>query len=245
MADATDWGQDDLAPPRKRGLPTWLLACGGGCLATIVIAVVGLAIAWDSIQGYFQDAQNPDVQWPKVAEVLPFDERPDYEIFGLPIPFGMRAWTLVDHERGLLGTLMDFGSRSGQELEGLFDPELTVPFADLIPNAGRHDAERTTVTVQGRELRALRYSTTPSADDEAGPRGDGLNLDLTPPEGRPLLALQLTRSGVRAPITDDDARAFLAPFELGPERVPGARDDPPEPSPETGSPDGADDGDDR
>ena len=95
-----EWGGEEPAPKKKRGclLPTWLWACGGGCL--LLTLLIGAGLFWGV--GQVKNLVDPEVQWPRLQKVLPFDERPEgmQMITGMQM-FGMENYTLMDLERGL------------------------------------------------------------------------------------------------------------------------------------------------
>src|SRR5688572_30506234 len=77
-----DWGDIENVPKQKRGLPKWLLFCGGGCLVALVLG---------GIAGYFvfkliEEGKDQDVQYPKLEQHIGLDHRlSDYELFGIEI----------------------------------------------------------------------------------------------------------------------------------------------------------------
>ena len=65
---------------KTRFLPTWVWGCGGGCLLTVALAIGGIFYFNRLVLRGF----DPEVQWPKLAKALPFEERPE----GLELRFG-------------------------------------------------------------------------------------------------------------------------------------------------------------
>jgi hypothetical protein len=176
-----EWGDDwsdPLAPseaPQKRRPPTLALACGGGCLVLVAALVLALAVFLDDAQRFFQGLSDPEVQWPRLAEVLPFEERPDYGIYGMSIPMaGFRFWALVPTGQPFVALVWDFPASQGSEVEKFFDPEESFNPGGFL-SQGRYDAEEGSVDVQGRSLRAMRYFSLPAdrREELSGPESAG------------------------------------------------------------------------
>src|SRR5262245_50944811 len=103
----TAWPQEGSATAKKRRIPTWAWwGCGGGCLfltlGMIALVVLGARLVRESI--------DPEKQWPRLAEVLAFDERPP----GIELTFGLGIgadqFHLIDREKGLGATLIEYPS---------------------------------------------------------------------------------------------------------------------------------------
>jgi len=212
MSEELDWG-DVEAAPKSKGFPKWLLFCGGGCLL-LVIAGIGA-----SVWGYrwFLEARDPDVQWPRIEEIVAADEgvREEYTLgLGMRPTEGFDQFQLVHKKTGLQVVLMRQSGAEGTEArQKLFEGE-DVGLPENMPFIDFEGAERTTVSVQGRELKAMRFTTKiPVVGSSAS-----LFLDLGEEGAEGLVMIQITRQGGSQPITDDEVREALGPFHIGPDR---------------------------
>ena len=68
----TNWGESE-APVRKKSIPTWLWFCGGGCLLALIVSIVGGVLLFQKGKQMYEEGQDPEIQWAKVAEVLTYD----------------------------------------------------------------------------------------------------------------------------------------------------------------------------
>jgi len=229
MAEA-DWGDEGSAErPRKKRIPSWVWwGCGGGCLflTLIVIALVVMGAR------LFKESTDPEKQWPRLAEVLAYDQRPaGIEIeFGLGI--GADQFHLVDREKCLRATLIEYPSSASSEYDRLMDPDFELPMGlgQLVePVSGK-------LVVQGREVPCLRFSRV---KPEPAEQGAGIRIDLTGTRKKPRTlelrryegpVLDIRRSDQRTsedpstveprrrdraqPIEDAEVEAFLAPFDV-------------------------------
>ena len=109
MSEAEMYEQEEVAP-KKKGLPTWLWFCGSGCLVMVILFVVG--IGW--VVKEAKKLADPELQWPKLAEVLPFEERPDnIELqMRIPVPFDM--FIMQDTNTDVVGILMHLPSEDAE-----------------------------------------------------------------------------------------------------------------------------------
>ena len=234
-----DWGDLDAVPAKKGGLPKWAWFCGGGCLVTVVLLVI--AAIWG--MNFFQKAMDPEVQWPALAEVIPFDERvEDTTIMRMPVP-GMTMFMIMgqSEEEVSVGTETDgeelatafttqpwmamfmvlpVGSDEADEIGSLFDPDFT---GEAMGMGGRKDVVVGTSTVQGRELRSATYTQIGGVSFIPGSQGDDANsqvmlLDLTEVgEAEPLMLMYM-KPGATEPVSLDEVVEFLTPFHVGPVR---------------------------
>jgi hypothetical protein len=195
--------------------------CGGGCLAMIVLAVVAIGL----VISYGKKAADPEVQWPKLAKVLPFDERPANLQLMMGNQLGIEQYLLRDVVKGLqLQIQYHTGASAAAQREQLFGsddpvfPEnmLVMKFKDLQPGV---------VEVQGRELRVIRMRMELAGFmqgivPEEGKQGLGsvIMMDGTREGDDGFLFLQVTREGGSDPITDDEVQDLLKPFHVGPNR---------------------------
>lgn len=201
--------------PPRRGVPVWIWGCGGGCLL-VVLLFIGLTVfMFDRVQ----KATGPDAAWPALGDLVTVPEPP---------PAGLTA-LLID-PRALAREFGGIFGASDEQLAGFgFGRSIlvvsetdarTALFAvhhaddaafDGIP-AG---AETLEFELQGRTVAARRFTPVQRQEDL---RLAGLAID------QPALAIDL---GVRGDerlvvhlqsrdhgITVDEAREFLAPFDL-------------------------------
>lgn len=207
MSEA-DWLEEEAPPRRKSKLPKWLmLGCGCGCLV-VFVAAAALALVW------FR-AVDPERQWPRVEELLAFDERPDLEV-EMGMPFAIAEYeqiVLLDPEEHLQATLQSFGADApASTLDPLF---LEDQGAVLFGLAQPVDTELGEIEIQGRTVRALRFGALGGLGELVGP---GIRIDLS--HGGRCLSVQLTRiappeGGERADRLDDEVvRAFFEPFDV-------------------------------
>jgi hypothetical protein len=190
------WGEDSGEPARpKRRIPGWVWwGCGGGCLLVTLIAVLLVFLSVRLVR----DATDPEKQWPRLAEVLAFDERPaNLELeFGLGI--GADQFHLVDHAQRLRATLIAY-PETGSDEDHLDEP---------LP---ANDPERGVLSVQGREVPVLRFESL-SFEPKTAALGPGIRLDLSSASGR-ARTIELRRLG-SGRIEDAEVEAFLAPFDV-------------------------------
>jgi hypothetical protein len=204
-AGAGDWGDGGGGAPKKRRVPKWLWwGCGGGCLL-MVLAVVAVVIFATRI---YREGVDPEKQWPRLGEVLAFEERPA----GLELKFGARVmgseqYHLVDPAKGLQATLIEYPAGASGEHGKLFDAEFQPPLGfgrPIEPEPGE-------LTVQGKAVRCLRYARldpVPPAESS----GPGIRIDLTGERPRPRTIELRSLNGQR--VEDADVEAFLAPFQV-------------------------------
>jgi hypothetical protein len=204
----TDWAEESETPPKKRGIPRWAwIGCGCGCLVTIIVLVVGGIM----IKRAFDEGTDPEVQWPRLGEVLPFDERPtDLEMqFGLSLGIGgVQNYTLRDDEDGYIVTVQHHGAANANEMDMLFSAEGgAIPFGIGEPV----DAEERTLELQGREVRALSFRTIKGQGsvEELGP---GIRIDST--RGAGFTFVEIRMIGTQEPVSDETISDFFDHFDL-------------------------------
>ena len=219
MAETT-WTEELPTGPKKKSIPTWVWFCGGGCLLAVLLAVVAIGFGFRAIN----QARDPDVQWPKLAEVLPFDERPKEMQLIMGMHLVGDQWTFKD-DRGFSVQIQNHPGRDGNNgRKDMFASEnpkfpknlVVMKFEDLQPGS---------IEIQGREVRVLRMRMELAGlMDKMIPQearegmGSTAFVDLTP-EGRDgMLLAQFTRLRGTDPIADDEIREILKPFHVGPKR---------------------------
>lgn len=207
----TDWGNEGgEALPKKKRIPSWVWwGCGGGCLflSLIVIAVVVFA------SRAIRESIDPDKQWPRLAEVLAFDQRPAGIELKFGLDLGADQFHLLDAEKGLRATLIEYPSSASSDYGQLMDPDFELPLGlgrVLEPESGQ-------LFVQGREVPCLRF--TRIHPEHAGANGPGIRVDLSGTRKQPR-TLELRRGagpsaeGGALRIEDAEVEAFLAPFDV-------------------------------
>ncbi len=240
------WGSDHLEPPKKRKIPLWLMGCAGGCMFALGAGAVALYFGSVWLDRWVEVKNKPEVQWPKLAEVLPFDEQPaEFSIASWPIPF-IDLWILDSPSRDLTVFVLSAGDHGASEAWGQwFDSPAEAPMFSV-----SEDEFETTpgqLVLQGRELRSVRIArkssagapppvpapATPPNETDPGSfeelanstllrgqslHGDGLALDVTPEgsDGRVLIWMMRVTAG--ATVSDEEAVKILAPFKIGPTR---------------------------
>ena len=203
-AGAGEWGVAGEPAAKKRRVPKWVWwGCGGGCLLMSLTLIV---VAIFAVR-FFKEGMDPEKQWPRLGEVLAFEQRPS----GLELQFGASLgadqFHLVDHAKGLQATLIEYPRAASGEHEKLLDPDFHPPLGfgqPLEPETGLLD-------VQGRPVRFLRYARLDPEPPGQG-LGPGIRLDLTGDRPRPRTLELRSRNGQR--IEDADVADFLAPFQV-------------------------------
>ena len=201
MSEAS-WGDEESAEPAKRRVPTWVWwGCGGGCLLLTLMGGAMAVFGWRLVS----EGMDPEVQWPRLAQVLAFDRRPE----GIELHFGSGLvgadqFVLEDAERGLIATVLQYPASAGVTVD-LLDPELGLPLGlgKLI------EPETGTLLVQGREVPCVRFAGI----QRQGQGGAGVRLDLTGARKQPR-TLELRRAAGAQRIEDAEVEAFLLPFDV-------------------------------
>ena len=238
MSDV-DWGSDHLEPPKKKKVPMWVWGCGGGCMFAIGALFVVGRIVGPKVKEWIDSLSKPEVQWPRLAEVLPFDERPaSVDIERWPFPM-LDIWKLQSKEDDLVVFVFapPASDSNGPWGEWLSDPKKSPMFS---AQPGTFECTQGTLVVQGRELSSVRFTRSdvgtpitpapvPDTKEDADEKrikeligtesihGNGLDLDVTP-EGSPRrVMLWLVRGKAGETVSDEEAKNFLAPFMIGPQ----------------------------
>lgn len=230
LLDEDEWLDEE---PRSRGgLPGWAKFCGCGCLLAIALFVTLAFVVGRQMKRGFDE----EVQWQALEQALPFDARPApiAPVFGLewPTPF-----ILVNDERGYMWIVRSQEDDGAVFLESIFGagdgpPDPILNFEDV------GEDEASTVLVQGRELRVRRIlqGGVPVLDLMAGKDGStggqSILVDLTPAGSKGMLVVFIVAVDTEEPISDEELRELLAPFQVGPDHVPWVAP-PPDPADET------------
>ncbi len=160
------WGSDHLEPPKKRVIPLWVMGCAGGCMFAIGAAAVATYFGGTMLKEWWEVQSKPEVQWPELATVLPFDEQPaGFTIARWPL---MDLWQLEDRDQDLLVYVLGAPEgRSGKPWgEWLSSPKQSVMFK---LQDGEFDTEEGHLMLQGRELRSVRFTRTNLPESPAIP----------------------------------------------------------------------------
>ncbi len=160
------WGSDHLEPPKKRVIPLWVMGCAGGCMFAIGAAAVATYFGGTMIKEWWEVQSKPEVQWPALAGVLPFDEQPaGFTIARWPI---MDLWQLEDRDQDLLVYVLGApqGGSGKTWGEWLSSPKQSVMFK---LQDGEFDTEEGHLMLQGRELRCVRFTRTELPEAQAIP----------------------------------------------------------------------------
>ena len=239
------WGSDHLEPPKKRKIPIWVLGCAGGCMFALGAAAVGAFFVKNKVMDWIDTQSKPEVQWPKLVEVLPFDEVPAGFSISRIIPI-VDIWQLDSLTEDLVVFVFAGPEHANASPWGKWfsDPK-KAPMFQL--QDGELEAVEGKLVIQGREVRSVRITRTllpedaRAAGERADPgehdpaqtggsqdapplsrsksiRGNGLALDVTAEGSDKRVLVWLMRSKDGATVSDDEAKVILAPFKIGPAR---------------------------
>jgi hypothetical protein len=201
MADV-EWGEEQETPRKKKGIPGWVWwGCGGGCLVVTLIAVAVVVAG----TFFFRGAIDPEKQWPRLAEVLAYDQRPEHLSLEFGMGIGADQFHLVDHAAGLRAALIQYPSSASSEYKQTMDPDFGVMGLGKMV-----DARTGTLEIQRREVPFVRFERVkPEPEGAVGP---GIRLDLTGETGKPR-TLELRKLRVE-PLGDEEVLAFLSCFDV-------------------------------
>jgi hypothetical protein len=203
-----DWGDIESVPKRKGAFPPWLWFCGSGCIIVVLLLVGLLALG----VRFVDRGSDSERQWPRLEKVLPFEQRSEeFELkFGWQV-FGTEGYTFFEKDGDLFAQLL---------LVSDDDEDVAVE----IKSSGAGDHEDVVLIIQGRELQAARLDGNSEAHGPWwGPQNEGaasLLVDLTEEGSEQSLMLIMARQDTSDPITKGDVARFLAPFHVGPDRIP-------------------------
>lgn len=198
-----DWNpSEEAAPPKKRRIPRWVLFGCGGCSVLLVLLAIAVAIF---VVPMIREAADPEVQWPRLQEVLPFDERPqDLEMqVGMRVP-GARTFALVNEAETLLIEVVDYNLSSEE-----FDNVITMQ----APGHPRDPVEGE-MEIQGRSVTTYSFQEKRSEGLWGGTKhlGPGIRFDLR--AGDRMATVDLRRMGSKEPVTEEEVRAFFDHFDV-------------------------------
>jgi len=219
----SQWGDEGQNAPAKKKVPTWVWACGGGCLVALILGIIAVVFVVKFGTKMVQEGKDPELQWPKLAQVLPFDARPPELSLEFGMSIGMEVFVLKD-SRGFMAILYRVPEKSAEDVRHqMLDENFKGgPFG--MGSGNRTALKAVTIHVQGRDLKGVRFHqqspSKPKGGDETPDAGSGpaVMLEVTPEgETRPVL-LQLVRTSGTDPISDEEVQTFLKPFHVGSER---------------------------
>jgi hypothetical protein len=215
------WSEETAPATKKGGVPAWAFWVGGGCLLLLLLVGIGGFFAVRFVKQAAEEWMDPEKQWPKVNEILPFDKRPDGVTFKASWHiFGTDGWVFND-QHGYMVMLMQLPEKNSQQMrEQLLDPSSS---RAVFGNFGRHGQQRLKLQVQGRELDALRFVQEVGGGNDTDTKSTGpgatLVVDLTPEGATRPLILQMTRANGGEEAFDEKAALdFLEPFHVGRQR---------------------------
>lgn len=200
MSDS-EWSEElEPAPePKKRSLGKWIAwGCGCGCLAFVLVGIILGVIGFRA----FQKGSDGDVQWPKVATHLAFDERPEgITVFGLDL-WGFEQYYFLAEDDEVMAILM------------VFEPDISVEQALGQAGPMRSTVEREVVELQGREVEVMWHETKFDVAQwfgmEEAATSRTLAIDLS--DERHTVLLQVQRLDGELELSH--VQEFLAPFDL-------------------------------
>jgi len=230
----------DDRPTPKKGLPKWLWFLGCGCMTMVALVALGGFFLYRAFEGM----QDPAVQWPALAKVLPYDEpHPELRIIGMKVmsltPGIDDMWTLFEEDGSATAVVYVLSGKEGLEARTQLlstGQEVNLPLLGGV----MQNVVGARVPVQGRELEAVRFTQFGKQDDEdqadeaqdededkdgffnevkRAAKKAAIRIDVTPEgdEGRYVL-IEYAKVGTLDPVTDEEIQQFLAPFHIGPDR---------------------------
>jgi hypothetical protein len=209
-----DWADEPAVPPKKRGLPGWLMFCGGGCLIAVILG----AIAGYLLVREVKEAMDPEAQWERLGESIAYDARPPElnMMFGWNV--GVDVW-VVEDKRGYIAIIYDFGESEADSRDEIFSENFKGGGVPGLSNID--DPEVGEVMVQGRALPIVRFQNQGGINfggqEEVAGQGAACFLDLTS-EGDPgfKMLFLMRATGGKEPIPDSAVQDILEPFLIGP-----------------------------
>jgi hypothetical protein len=205
-SEEADWESVLDEPPPRPGMPRWVLyGCGCGCLVTVLIAVLLLVLGVRVVG----EATDAELQWPRLAEILPYDEVP-FDL-DLEVGFGFSAmenYTLVNQEAGYTASVLSVEVHSEQDVDIFMIPESQGVLSRLGQPVDGRPGE---LEIQGRVVRTLSFRKTrvPVFGDKLGP---GVRVDLSG-GGRAIL-VDFRRTSSQEPFRDEELLEFFDYFDV-------------------------------
>ena len=197
------WGDevDEQKITAKKGIPVWVWGCGGGCLLMLIATIVVVAIG----ASWISDATDPDVQWPRVAEHLPHEERPVVHMImdnpaGRFIPGLDMMMQISDPADGYQVMLL-----VGDEGNDVIEQMKNAQNAGLGELGGSRNAEQGTVVLEGHEAPATRYFATGTGGmlDDDPSRGPSIAIDISGNGQKDVLLIVTTVGDEEDELTDE------------------------------------------
>ena len=209
-----DWGDIENVPKQKRGLPRWLMFCGGGCLIALVLG--GIA-AYVAVQ-FFKQAKDQDVQYPKLERHIGLDHRlGDYQLFGIEI-MGSESYIFGTKKADRMAMILVADTDDERKV---FDAQLDPAVTQGMSGGGaREEVEAGTIHVQGRDLRVIRSIQKPiTFPGQKSQKGASAFVDITAEGSVDKLYLMYMRPADSTRVSDEEILEFLVPFRVGPQHV--------------------------
>ncbi len=195
---------------KKSGIPFWVWGCGGGCLVMLII-LIGIGGYGVSVWGEITD---PEQVWPALSEYLPFDERPDLDVYGGETLFGT-GFLIADKESDVAGILILRSESDREVMDSFFKGDLETGFMGF---GNSKEKNPIMVTIQGQEFQALELVQEPfmlpgMGEGQDLPKETQLLLIYFSDKEEPMM-MQLV-SKTNSKIEADSIEDFFAPFNLG------------------------------
>ena len=169
---------------------------------------------------------KPKTQWGAIREVIAVDEpSPPLGVAYLPQPlWGMDGWTLFDPVGDRWGALLHGDSEAvANSSRKMFD--LGTREIPGNPPGSAVPIEHSTIPVQGRELRCIRFAHTvshspiafqpPGQENRSGPV---VLVELPCEHAEKFLGFMMVTAGEDSRGQDAQVVGFLKPFHVGPNR---------------------------
>ncbi len=214
-----DWNEEVAPPPKKKGLPGWLMFCGGGCLIAMILGSIGFYFVFEA----FSKSMDPEENWARLEEHFDIDARPPELDPMFSWSLGMDFWMLMD-DRGYIVVIYDFGEAQASERDAIFSEDFK---GGGLPGLNKIDDPKIgVVNVQGRELKVVRFENSggfnPGGQQTAGGQGPACFVDITDVDDPGFQMVFLMRGpggeDAKEEISDEAIQDFLEPFVIGPDR---------------------------
>jgi len=214
-----DWAETTAPPPKKKGIPGWLMFCGGGCLIAMILGAIGTFF----LVGEVKKAMDPEAQWARLEEAFEIEGRPTELTPMFGVSLGMDFWMFQD-SRGYVAVIYDFGESQAEGRDELFSEDFT---GGGVPGLSKiEDPTVAEVLVQGRALPVVHFQNQGgfnAGGSEVNGQGGACFVDITPEDSLGFQMVFLMRdpgqgNASNDPIPDQAIQDFLEPFVIGPER---------------------------